>query len=130
MPQPALKDVEFWIFDLDNTLYDWVAWYSRAFYRMLDGAALRGSIPRERLLREMQKLYQVRQGLEQPEALLHARARAVHGVADGAEHRRQPALHVVRAATDEPVALDARDELRGRRRHDVEVPVEDDRGTG
>lgn len=58
--------------DLDNTLYDWVAWYSRAFYRMLDGAALRGSIPRERLLREMQKLYQVRQGLEQPEALLHA----------------------------------------------------------
>lgn len=58
--------------DLDNTLYDWVAWYSRAFYRMLDGAAVRGSIPRERLLREMQKLYQVRQGLEQPEALLHA----------------------------------------------------------
>jgi len=58
--------------DLDNTLYDWVAWYSRAFYRMLDGAALRGDIPRERLLREMQKLYQVRQGLEHPEALLHA----------------------------------------------------------
>lgn len=58
--------------DLDNTLYDWVAWYSRAFYRMLDGAALRGSIPRERLLAEMQRLYQVRQGLEQPEALLHA----------------------------------------------------------
>jgi FMN phosphatase YigB (HAD superfamily) len=58
--------------DLDNTLYDWVAWYSRAFYRMLDGAALRASIPRERLLGEMQKLYQVRQGLEHPEALLHA----------------------------------------------------------
>jgi FMN phosphatase YigB (HAD superfamily) len=58
--------------DLDNTLYDWVAWYSRAFYRMLDGAAQRAAIPRERLLAEMQKLYQVRQGLEQPEALLHA----------------------------------------------------------
>jgi FMN phosphatase YigB (HAD superfamily) len=58
--------------DLDNTLYDWVAWYSRAFYRMLDGAALQASIPRERLLVEMQKLYQVRQGLEHPEALLHA----------------------------------------------------------
>jgi len=58
--------------DLDNTLYDWVAWYSRAFYRMLDGAARRAAIPRERLLGEMQKLYQVRQGLEQPEALLHA----------------------------------------------------------
>jgi phosphoglycolate phosphatase len=58
--------------DLDNTLYDWVAWYSRAFYRMLDGAALRGDIPRDKLLGEMQKLYQVRQGLEHPEALLHA----------------------------------------------------------
>jgi FMN phosphatase YigB (HAD superfamily) len=58
--------------DLDNTLYDWVAWYSRAFYRMLDGAALRASVPRERLLGEMQKLYQVREGLEHPEALLHA----------------------------------------------------------
>jgi FMN phosphatase YigB (HAD superfamily) len=50
-----------------------VAWYSRAFYRMLDGAALRADVSRERLLGEMQKLYQVRQlGLEQPEALLHA----------------------------------------------------------
>lgn len=58
--------------DLDNTLYDWVAWYSRAFYRMLDGAAVRAKIPREHLVGEMQKLYQVRQGLEQPEALLHA----------------------------------------------------------
>jgi phosphoglycolate phosphatase len=58
--------------DLDNTLYDWVAWYSRAFYRMLDGAALQAAIPRQRLLAEMQKLYRVRQGLEHPEALLHA----------------------------------------------------------
>lgn len=58
--------------DLDNTLYDWVAWYSRAFYRMLDGAAARADIPRDRLLTEMQGLYRRRQGIEQPEALLHA----------------------------------------------------------
>lgn len=70
MSAPAISLV---FTDLDNTLYDWVAWYSRAFYRMLDGAALRADVTRERLLGEMQKLYQVRQqGLEQPEALLHA----------------------------------------------------------
>jgi FMN phosphatase YigB (HAD superfamily) len=69
VPKPSISLV---FTDLDNTLYDWVAWYSRAFYRMLDGAALRGDIPRAKLLAEMQKLYQVRQGLEQPEALLHA----------------------------------------------------------
>lgn len=70
MPAPAISLV---FTDLDNTLYDWVAWYSRAFYRMLDGAAHQAHVPRERLLAEMQKLYQVRQqGLEQPEALLHA----------------------------------------------------------
>lgn len=58
--------------DLDNTLYDWVAWYSRVFYRMIDGASARGDIPRARLLEEMQALYRLRHGLEQPEALLHA----------------------------------------------------------
>lgn len=58
--------------DLDNTLYDWVAWYSRVFYRMINGAAARGDIPRARLLEEMQVLYRRRHGLEQPEALLHA----------------------------------------------------------
>ena len=69
MPGPVISLV---FTDLDNTLYDWVAWYSRAFYRMLDGAAARAEVPRERLLAEMQKLYRRRQGLEQPEALLHA----------------------------------------------------------
>lgn len=69
MPAPAISLV---FTDLDNTLYDWVAWYSRAFYRMLDGAAARAEIPRERLLAEVGALYRRRQGLEQPEALLHA----------------------------------------------------------
>lgn len=58
--------------DLDNTLYDWVAWYSRALYRLLDRAAARSGIPKARLLAEMQQLYRHRHGLEEPEALLHA----------------------------------------------------------
>ncbi|MCX4239689.1 HAD family hydrolase [Paraliomyxa miuraensis] len=69
MTRPAISLV---FTDLDNTLYDWVAWYSRAFYRMLDGAAARADVPRGQLLTEMQQLYRSRQGLEQPEALLHA----------------------------------------------------------
>ncbi|MEX1368938.1 MAG: HAD family hydrolase [Nannocystaceae bacterium] len=60
--------------DLDNTLYDWVAWYSRAFYRMLDGAAMRSGVARSTLLEQVQQLYQRRHRLEEPEALLHAPA--------------------------------------------------------
>ena len=61
----------------------------------------------------------------------HADEPDAHGVVgrdvvDGAHHRREAALHVVGAAADEPVALDARRELRVVRRHDVDVPVEDD----
>ena len=54
-----------------------------------------------------------------------------HGVlfgrlAHGAHHGRQPALHVVGAAADQPVALDARVELSLERRNDIEVPVQHD----
>ncbi len=58
--------------DLDNTLYDWVAWYSSTFHRMLDRAAARSDIPRDDLVNEMQQLHRSRHRLEEPEALLHA----------------------------------------------------------
>ena len=45
-------------------------------------------------------------------------------VAGGAHHRRQAALHVVGAAADQPVALDARLELVGVAGDHVEVPVQ------
>ena len=57
----------------------------------------------------------------------HADAVLVGGVADGAHHRREAALHVVGAAADQPVALDPRLELLGVRGHDVDVAVQDDR---
>ena len=47
-------------------------------------------------------------------------------VLERAHHGRQRALHVVGAAADEPVALDARRELALARGDDVEVAVEDD----
>ena len=69
MPAPSIALV---FTDLDNTLYDWVAWYSRAFHRMLEGAAARSGIERDTLVRQMQQLHCSRHGLEEPEALLHA----------------------------------------------------------
>ena len=55
----------------------------------------------------------------------HPHAPVAGDVVDRAHHRREAALHVVRAAADEPVAFDARLELAGVRRDDVDVPVED-----
>ena len=56
----------------------------------------------------------------------HAHGVLRGGVVDGAHHRRERALHVVRAAPDQPVALDARRELLLERRDDVEVAVQHD----
>ena len=58
----------------------------------------------------------------------HADA-VLRGRVDGrAQQDGERALHVVGAAPDEAVALDAGRELPLARRHDVEVPVEDHRG--
>ncbi len=51
----------------------------------------------------------------------------VGAVLQRAHHRREAALHVVGAAPDQAVALDARHVLRLEARHDVEVAVEDHR---
>ena len=58
---------------------------------------------------------------------LHAHLVLLGRVADRAHHRRERALHVVGAAADQAVALDARLELALARGHDVEVAVEDRR---
>jgi hypothetical protein len=73
--------------------------------------------PRERLVRLL-----VRHADE-----VHAHVRLGGQVADRAHHPREPALHVVGAAADQPVAVDARLELLGAAGDHVEVAVEDDR---
>ena len=57
----------------------------------------------------------------------HAHAVLLGGVVDRAHHRRERALHVVGAAADQAVALDARLELLGVAGDHVEVAVEDHR---
>ena len=56
----------------------------------------------------------------------HPRALEVAQVAQRAHDRGQAALHVVGAAADQPLALDARLELLREAGHDVDVPVQDD----
>ena len=57
---------------------------------------------------------------------LHAHGVLRRRVVDRAHHRRERALHVVGAAADQPVALDARLELLLERGHHVEVAVQHD----
>ena len=60
----------------------------------------------------------------------HADAILRRDVVDGADHRRKCTLHVVGAAADQPIALDARSELVRERGDDVDVPVQHDQRTG
>lgn len=56
--------------DLDNTLYDWVTFFTTAFYRMVDAAADKLQVPQERLLDELREIHRFYRNSEQPFALL------------------------------------------------------------
>lgn len=56
--------------DLDNTLYDWVSYYSRSFMAMLDALQTLTGVERERLLDEFKEVHQRHGNSEQPFALL------------------------------------------------------------
>lgn len=58
------------ITDLDNTLYDWVTFYARAFGSMVDAMAELLRVPRERLLDEFKTIHQSYGNSEQPFAAL------------------------------------------------------------
>jgi phosphoglycolate phosphatase len=58
--------------DLDNTLYDWVAYFVPSFYAMVDVAADIMSCDRERLLDDLRAVHQRHHDSEQPFALLEA----------------------------------------------------------
>lgn len=58
------------ITDLDNTLYDWVAFFVPAFYRMVDCAVGILEVDREKLLDELKAVHQNYHNSEQPFAIL------------------------------------------------------------
>ena len=58
------------ICDLDNTLYDWVAYFVEAFYAMSEAAAEILDISIEVLLDELKEVHQKHHDSEHPYALL------------------------------------------------------------
>lgn len=58
------------ITDLDNTLYDWVAFFSHAFSCLVDGLAEQLQVDREVLLDEFKEIHQKYGNTEQPFAML------------------------------------------------------------
>jgi phosphoglycolate phosphatase-like HAD superfamily hydrolase len=58
------------ITDLDNTLYDWVTFYARAFRGMTDSLVALLGIPRDQLLDEFKAIHQACNNSEQPFAAL------------------------------------------------------------
>ncbi len=70
-PRPS---VHLLITDLDNTLYDWISYFSAALSRMVGVAAGRLDVPRERLLDELREVHRESGNTEQPFALAHTRS--------------------------------------------------------
>lgn len=62
------------ICDLDNTLYDWVAYFVPSFYAMVDEAIKITEIDREKLLDDLRIVHQKHGDAEYPFALLETKA--------------------------------------------------------
>src|SRR2546423_13702641 len=58
--------------DLDNTLYDWVAYFVPAFYAMVETASTLLHVSMDELLLEMKEIHQQHRSSEHPFSLLEA----------------------------------------------------------
>lgn len=67
---PQTPPIRLVITDLDNTLYDWVAWYAGALHAMVERASAVLAVDPERLLDELEAAYALRGSVEEPRALL------------------------------------------------------------
>lgn len=68
-----MQNISLVITDLDNTLYDWVTFFARAFYAMVDVAVELLEVDREILLDELREVHIRHHNSEQPFALLETR---------------------------------------------------------
>jgi len=67
-------EVRLLITDLDNTLYDWVTYFSEAFSALIERTEEILSVPRSRLLDEFKLVHQKHHNSEHPFALLEIRS--------------------------------------------------------
>jgi phosphoglycolate phosphatase-like HAD superfamily hydrolase len=65
-----IQGIQLVITDLDNTLYDWYAWFIPAFYAMVDAASNILDVDKERLLDELKSVHVHYHNSEQPFAIL------------------------------------------------------------
>ena len=68
-----LTPFELLVCDLDNTLYDWVAYFVPSFYAMVDKAVELLGCDRQRLLDDFREVHQSHHDTEHPFALLETR---------------------------------------------------------
>ena len=59
--------------DLDNTLYDWVTFFVKAFYSMVDEAVILTKCDKEKLLDDLRVIHRKHRDLEHPFALLETK---------------------------------------------------------
>jgi phosphoglycolate phosphatase len=76
-PLPRIPQISLLICDLDNTLYDWVTYFARAFGAMIESAVARLGVDREILLNELRDIHRAHHNSEHPFALMEARS--IHG---------------------------------------------------
>lgn len=119
-PKPAIRLL---ITDLDNTLYDWVAWYARALMSMVARAGAIMGVSEEILLDELRDAFVDLGTVEQPRALLRLpcvqTAVGDHAVAS---ERLAPALAAFEDPRAAPGALPGARETLARMRS-AGVPV-------
>ena len=70
MERHDIPQIDLVVTDLDNTLYDWVTYFTTAFYRMVEVAAKRLGVRESQLLDELQVVHRRHLDAEHPFALL------------------------------------------------------------
>lgn len=114
------------ICDLDNTLYDWVAYFVPSFYAMVDRAVGILECDREELLDDLREVHRAHQNTEEPFALLQTNVvrRVLFGMSLKEQQTKlDPAFYAFnsmrkRTLTLYPDVLVAMDELR---RHGIQI---------
>ncbi len=96
------------ICDLDNTLYDWVAYFVPSFYAMVDKVVEQIGCDRETLLDDFREVHQQYHDSEHPFALLETRTVRKHF--KGLERRKiaqalDPAFHTFNSARKKNITL-------------------------
>lgn len=94
--------------DLDNTLYDWVTYFSHAFYAMVDAAVGELVVDREQLLDELRDVHRLHRNSEHPFALLETamvRSRFPNATAAELKARLDVAFHAFNSARKERLRL-------------------------